>query len=365
MINFIVPRADEEGIHQYLGLWGKDIAPRLRVIRTESLATQTTFTRGTYVLAAMDQYSSGMRAFVTAVHASLETQDGVRFLNHPTRTLQRFELLDALYRSGRNEFRAVRVTDAWQELRFPLFVRDGSNHDGALSPLLHSVAEVERAIGDAVVRGHLARNLMVVEFCDTSDRHGSYRKYSAFVVGRHVIPRYLSISNEWMLKFAGGAFTRAIAEEEVEYLTTNPHEAALREIFDLANVGYGRIDYGMKAGRVQTWEINLNPTIGRGLRPSSGRVPPEIEVIRKPGKEIFYRRFREAWEEVDLAIDEAPVLTPIIDPDVVRAASLSDVDDRWISALKRVLRPAKQMLSPVVSRALPMIGRAAARRVLR
>jgi hypothetical protein len=363
MINFIVPSA-QDGLAEYLGLWGRDIAPRFRTIYTDAFAQKTRFSRGTYVLSALDQYSSGMQAFVTAVHASLEHEAGIRFLNHPTRTLQRFALLDALHRGGKNEYRALRVFDPWQELRFPMFVRDETNHDGALSPLLHSQADVERAIGDARVRGHLARNLMVVEFCDTSDAGGSYRKYSAFVVGRHIIPRYLSVSREWMLKFAGGEFTRAMAEEELEYLMTNPHEAELREIFDLAHVGYGRIDYGIKDGRLQTWEINLNPTIGRGLRESSGRVPPDIAAIRTPGKEHFYRCFREAWEEVDLAIDEEPSFAPAIDADVVRAAREGDGDNRWLSALRRVLRPAKPILSPVLTRALPLIGRAAARRVI-
>jgi hypothetical protein len=363
MINFVVPRA-HDGLREYLELWGRDVAPRVRTVYTESIATQTSFPRGTYVLAAMDQYSSGMRAFVTALHAALEQQDGFRFLNHPTETLHRFELLDALHRAGRNEFRAMRVTDTWRELRFPLFVRDGSNHDGALSPLLHSVTSVERAIGESLVRGHLARNLMVVEFCDTADAQGLYRKYSAFVVGRHVIPRYLSVSSEWMLKVAGGEFTRAMAEEELEYLVTNPHEAELREIFDLARVGYGRIDYGVKHGRIQTWEINLNPTIGRGLRASSGRVPPDVDAIRTPGKAHFYRCFQQAWEDADLAVDEGPAHTPAIDAAVARAAGLDDADGDWLSTLRRVLRPAKPILSPVVTRALPLIGRAAARRVI-
>jgi hypothetical protein len=361
MINFIVP-AGHDGLAEYLGLWGRDVAARFRTVYTRDFTNLTRFPRGTYVLAAIDQYPPGVHAFVTAVHAALDGQAGIRFLNHPTQTLQRFGLLDTLYRTGRNAYRAVRVSSAWQELRFPLFVRDESNHDGALSPLLHGPAEVERAIGDAIVRGHHVRDLMVVEFCDTSDATGLYRKYSAFVVGHHVIPRYLSVSQEWMLKFAGGEFTRAMAEEELEYLMTNPHEAELREIFDVAKVGYGRIDYGMKDGRLQTWEINLNPTIGRGLRQSSGRVPPDVDAVRTPGKEQFYRRFREAWEDVDLAVAEEPAFAPAIDTDVVRAARESDADDRWMSTLRRVLRPAKPLIAPVVDAALPLIGRAALRR---
>ena len=361
MINFIVPSA-HDGLREYLEHWGRDVAPRLRCVHAESFATWTRFPRGTYVLAAIDQYSPAMAAYVTAVHAALAKRDGIRFLNDPTRTLQRFALLDALHRSGRNGFRAVRVTDEWRDLRFPVFVRDASNHDGAMTQLLYEVADVERAIGKALVRGHSKRHLVVVEFCDTSDANGYYRKYSAFVVGGHVIPRYLSISREWMLKFAGGEFTASMAEEERDYLLTNPHEQTLREIFDLAQVGYGRIDYGMKDGRLQTWEINLNPTIGRGLRRSSGRVPPDVDAIRKPGKEHFYRRFQEAWEDVDLAVPEEPAIVPAIDPSLAEAAIAdTDGDDSWLSLLRRVLRPAKPLIAPVVERALPVIGRAAAR----
>ena len=39
----------------------------------------------------------------------------------------------------------------------------------------------------------------------------------------------------------------------------------LREIFDLAQIEYGRIDYGMLDGKVQCWEINTNP--GLALAP--------------------------------------------------------------------------------------------------
>jgi hypothetical protein len=166
-----------------------------------------------------------------------------------------------------------------------------------------------------------------------------------------------------MLKFAGGEFTARMAEEEVDYLVTNPHEAQLREIFELAHVEYGRIDYAMKDGRLQTWEINLNPTIGRGLRMSSGRVPPEIDAIRKVGKEHFYRRFREAWEDVDLAVDQEPAVVPAIDSSLARAALVTDdPDDGWLSTLKRILRPAKPIIAPVVTHALPVIGRTVARR---
>ena len=363
MIHYVVPRAHDRLIREYLDLWGKDVASRLRVVHADSLPGETRMRRGTYVLAAMDQYSSGMTSYVEALHEELSQQPGIRFLNHPHRTLQRFELLRQLHALGRNSFRAVRVTDDLTALRYPVFVRDSHSHDGALSPLLNSPSEVESAVGRALVQGRSAQRLMVVEFCDTADSNGYYRKYSAFVVGPHILPRYLSVSHEWMLKFSGGEFTARMAEEEREYIVTNPHESELRSVFAIAGVEYGRIDYAMKDGAMQVWEINLNPTIGRGHRESSGRIPADVNVIRTRGKEHFYRRFHDAWCDVDVRDDNAAPIATSIDPAIIRAALAGeDAEPTWLSAVKRVLRPAKPIIAPLVNRALPVIGRVAMRR---
>ena len=363
MIHYIVPEAHDRLIREYLEFWGKDVASRLRIVHTESLPTQRQMPAGTYVLAAMDQYASGIAAYVSALHGELAGQPGIRFLNQPRRTLQRFELLRRLHALGRNSFRAVRVTEDLTTLRYPVFIRDSDSHDGALSPLLHSPSEVEGAIGRALVQGRSARRLMVVEFCDTADSSGYFRKYSAFVLGPHIIPRYLSVSREWMLKFSGGEFTARMAEEELDYILTNPHEAELRGVFDIAGVEYGRIDYAMKDGAMQVWEINLNPTIGRGLRESSRRIPPDVNAIRTQGKEHFYRRFNDAWCDVDVSSETLPTIPLSIDPTVVRQALASEHGaDGWLSTLRRIVRPAKSFVAPVVDRALPIIGRVAMKR---
>lgn len=60
--------------------------------------------------------------------------------------------------------------------------------------------------------------------------------------------------------------------EEHDYVEKNPHEGRLREVFRLARIDYGRMDYGMLDGQVQVWEINTNPTIRSGkLNPRSAR----------------------------------------------------------------------------------------------
>lgn len=364
MIHFVIPAAHDRGIREYLEHWGRDVASRMRVVHVESLPGTSRFPRGTYVLAALDQLAPTMAAFVTAWHDALAGQDGVRFLNHPTRTRQRFALLETLHRMGHNEFRAFRATGDLGALRYPAFVRNERAHDGALSPLLHSRAAVEAAIGRAILQGYPARHLLVVEFCDTADRDGYYRKYAAFTVGDRIMARSLSYSREWMLKFQGSEFMRAMVEEEQSYVRENPHEAALREVFAIAGTEYGRIDYAMKDGRLQTWEINLNPTIGRGLRRSTGKVPRELDAVRTPTKEHFYRCFREAWEAADLGAEADDRIDVTIDPTVVRAALAGDGPDerRWLALLRRLARPAKPAIAPLVAGAFPLVARMARRR---
>ena len=363
MIHFVVPSAHAAMMREYLELWGKDLNGWLRIVSSESLPGMTRVRPGTYVLAALDQHSPGMAAYIDAFHRALSPRDEVRFLNHPTRTLQRFALLDELHAQGRNSFRAVRVSGDLGALSYPVFLRDAIAHDGALSPLLHTAAQVEAAVGRALLQGHSPRSLMVVEFCDTADDEGYYRKYSAFVIGDRIVPRSLSYSRSWMLKFQGSEFSTRMAQEEQDYVMTNPHEDALRELFALAHVTYGRMDYAMKHGRIQTWEINLNPTIGRGLRPSTGKVPAELEAIRGPTKEHFYRRFREAWESVNL--DGAPDswIDVRIDENIVGGSLATEGENRsWMHPLKYALRPLKPIVEPVVRLALPLLGRVAIRR---
>jgi hypothetical protein len=166
-----------------------------------------------------------------------------------------------------------------------------------------------------------------------------------------------------MLKFQGSEFSRRMAEEEGDYVLTNPHGAVLRELFDLAKVGYGRIDYAVKDGRIQTWEMNLNPTIGRGLRASTGKVPAELDAIRNVTKHHFYRCFREAWHDVDVVGSDAAPIAIEIDPAVVqRAHAVDGTRPGWLGTVRRVLRPAKALIAPFVTLALPVIGRAAIRR---
>jgi hypothetical protein len=350
VIRFVLPTGHDFTIHDYRANAGRNIADRLRVLRYEDLPERDAFDRGAYVLAGLEGLGAGMLRFLGELHGRLSGVEGFRFLNHPTRSLRRFDLLAELSRTGRNDFRAVRAGGDLSGLRYPVFLRPETLHSGAISPLLRSAREVERAIGNALLFGHRLQDLLVVEFCDTADGDGFYRKYAAFVVGDRVLARSLEYGRAWMLKDAGNEFSLAMVEEERAFVQANPHAKELGEIFRIAGIEYGRIDYAIKNGRVQTWEINLHPTIGPDPHPPRNPVPEELKPIRRQSRDHFYREFEAAWRAVDRESEARPPVRLGIEETILREARRPAFPRgallRRARRLFRPLRPLRRVLVP-------------------
>lgn len=342
MIHFLAP-AGERLMHAYLDVRGRAIAGHFEIVPYEKLPMR--FRGGTYVFSALEQLSAPMERLVAELHAQLSRCDGVRILNRPGRTLRRYELLRELARRGLNDHRAALASEDLSGLRYPVFVRGERTHEGALSPLLHNATDVAAWIGRLRVIGHKLDELLVVEFNDTADAHGVYRKYAAFIIGDRILPRSLDYGTNWMLKREGTMYTRETLAEEYEFVRTNPHERELREIFAIAGVDYGRIDYAIKDGRVQTWEINLHPTLGRGRGGSKYRAPESVAAIHAVTKDYVHERLREAWLAID--VDDDRELEVTIDPALIRAAAAARRPGErspMVNAIRRALRPIKPLL---------------------
>ena len=355
MIHYLT-LADRSMFSEYLGHWGRALAQSgIRILRYENLLHETRFEPGTYIFSTFDEVQPAMRRYIDALAERLREAPGVRVFNDPQRVLTRFALHEELSHLGRNDYRSFRANSDLHSVRFPVFIRSEDAHDGALSPLLHSHAEIDAWIGRAMILGRSLDALLVVEFCDTADAGGWYRKYSAFNVGGRIVPRMLNNGRHWMLKFGGSDFSMQLATEELAYVEGNPHERELREIFEIAGTDYGRIDYSMLDGRVQTWEINLNPTIGRGTRPSRRKIHDEVRETRERSKQTFYANFEAAWREL-LATSPAngASFEVHIDPLVLEAAREGE-RRRWrtrnalVEAGLRVARPMmKTPLAPLL-----------------
>lgn len=195
---------------------------------------------------------------------------GCRMLNHPTRSLRRYDLQQALD----NKFRVFRESLP-ADVRFPVFLRVENDHKGSRTPLLHSIDEV---------RSHWEQlpGALAVEFLDTSDWRGVYRKYSVMRLGDALIPRHILFSRKWQVKNTDLSDPGKI-REELDFLERFPYRDEILRAFERGGIHYGRIDYSIHRGRVQVWEINTNPML---KTEAGGRIPERTEVLKRSARQI-------------------------------------------------------------------------------
>jgi hypothetical protein len=181
-------------------------------------------------------------------------------LNDPRRAHRRGELLRLLAERGVNDFNAYRLRELRRPVRFPVFLRFDCDHNGPLTPLLHSRSELERAVCSAAVWGVNLRHLLVVEYIDTVGADGLYRKYGSFVFDGVVFARHLFHARQPTVK-APEHVDDATRAEARAFLEENPYVEFLSRIAREAGVDYGRFDYAVVGGRPQIWELNTNPVL--------------------------------------------------------------------------------------------------------
>jgi len=286
----------------YLYDWQGDDEHDFAIRTYQDLATLDDIPPGPIIFGDIERLTASDRALAGDVARVVsETRPDIPILNNPTTTLRRYDLLTALHQDGLNPFRAYRLTDTFTPERFPVFIRYENDHTGATTGLLHSQRELERAIVRVLIRRHDLRDLIIVEFVDTSNASGLFAKYSTFKVGDVVVPRGVELSTEWVVKFAVGVKSPAQASAAFDYVRDNPHEHLLERRFDVGQIGYGRIDYAIMGNSVVTWEINTNPTIMSTLENTH---PSSIDR-----QELFVSLLGAAFDALEAeALDPSPIV---------------------------------------------------------
>jgi hypothetical protein len=282
----VVPRS---GMTGYIDSWGPAPSSRMRYLIYNDLRQMRQLERGTYIFTDHERLAPPQLQLARQLWATLSAANPpVRLVNDPFKVLGRLEFSRRLHDEGINRFRVVRASDSREvlrSLRYPVFAREERAHYGTLTPLLHTHCDLMRALRRLRVQGYYRRDLLVAEFCDTSDASGIYRKYSAFRIAGKVIPRHVLFSRSWNLKQPDLKDPVFQAEHDA-YLTTNPHEAEITRAFELGGFDYGRIDYSLLDGKLQVWEVNSNPTV-RQLTPRLTAGFDELDdVAQMPGDTI-------------------------------------------------------------------------------
>jgi hypothetical protein len=289
MIFYLVKKGHEQPMRMYLKTWGRARSERTRLLhygrRDRKLEP------GVYIFSDVDSLSARGRREAEELWAHLALAPAsFRLLNHPRRALRRFDLLQVLHDRGLNSFRAYRIWEAADVETFPVFLRYAGTHSSRFSPLLKTRKDLARALRRAAWRARKPSDLLIVEFCDTSDPAGLFRKYAAFFVAGRVIPRHLVFGRNWILR-KPDLLDEAKLLEEHAYLETNPHEDVLRSVFQIAAIDYGRADYSLLDGRPQIWEINTNPIVLLH--------PDEYSAEHLPAQHWFAHEIEQAFQSLD------------------------------------------------------------------
>ena len=304
MITFWVSDAGSFGIEEYLALRAPQLAGRVQVRRYESLTPELELDTGAHIFSALDQLTPAGREAVTILHDRLAPSCAPELLlNNPRKFRRRGDLLRMFFEAGINTFNAYRVTDSFDAIRYPVFVREESEHNGAVTGLITGRRDLVRALRALRGRGFRSANLLIVELCDLSDPEGLFHTASAFKVGEYIVPAHLLRGRHWMLKWTESDHGEQALRENLEFVTGNPHGEWLRRIFALAGIDYGRIDYGVRGDTLQVWEINTNPTLGPPRQPPAVPLAPGLEALLMEARTTLRAGLLKGFQSLDSGAD--------------------------------------------------------------
>lgn len=292
MIYFLVDLEFASALGTYVEHWRPELKDTVSLLTYPHVIIQERLPAGTYVFTGHAGFTEAHTQIAGKLGDQLEVSGRAKLLNHPSRLLRRYSLLRTLHEQGINDFNAYRLGELPRELRYPVFVRVENDHFNPPTPLLNSERELEDAIAYLVLRDVDPSHLIVVEFEDIRDDKGLYHKFGAYRVGNSIVPRSMQFSPDWIVKH--NPKNRPFQDDTLrrEFLQQNPHAKEAMRTFELAHVDYGRMDYSLKDGRMQVWEINDNPVL-------IGDPNEKRDPVRQVLQDTFADAMRDAMVELD------------------------------------------------------------------
>ncbi|RNL62926.1 hypothetical protein EFK50_14465 [Nocardioides marmoriginsengisoli] len=271
--------------------WAPELADQVRVLGYSELDLAAAPAPGLHVLTDFERLLGPEQRFARRLHGRLRKRAGLRVLGDPGRWLGRHALLRRLHEEGINDFRAYTVDELGPQVRFPVFLRWANAHEGSMSKPIHDLATLEKRLAK-VARENRRRwrwirdQLLVVELVDAVSDDGVFRKYSIARIGDEYIPRHLVVDRDWVTKGPVVVTPEIVAEEEA-FLASPADLDLVKQVFEIAGIEFGRIDWGYAGGRAQFWEINTNPMLAPHNAP---------DPLRRPSQERQTALTREALE---------------------------------------------------------------------
>jgi hypothetical protein len=240
----------------------------------ETIAATRELPRGGYVLTDFDRLSPSEQDFAACIHERLVAAKQP-VLNDPRRFRPRDAMLRHLYRHGINKFSCWRPADGAVPDRYPVFLRTIAAHRGVIGDLLYGPEAAAEGLAAALEAGYALRDLIFVEYAaEALPDSGTFQKHAAFRIGSAVFRANTVHEAAWVVKTGtlGVARPEDYARERAE-MDDWPLEGWARQVFDVAEIDFGRIDFALVGGEPQVYEINTNPDIRSKLEhPSAMRI---------------------------------------------------------------------------------------------
>ena len=236
-----------------------DLQASFRLVRYEDAGLLRGVDAGVVIWSDMDRLTADEIERAASLSADLARETSLTQLNHPSASLQRFDLLRMLHDDGSNAFRVFRPQQLSDTIRYPVFIRD---EVGALyeePPLLHDRPALDKALAE--LDGSRLVRPMVVEMIGTAGPDGYFRKFAAFRVGTTIYAQHCAMSKSWFVKNSAEGLLPAHFDEIRAYIAANPHAGQVMQVFEKARMHYGRVDYALADGKLLVFEINSNPTV--------------------------------------------------------------------------------------------------------
>lgn len=213
----------------------------------------------TYVFSDFDRLNFWQLEVAANVFSQLRDA-GCRCINDPAKAQDRLTLLEQLSGDGRNTFSVWPAIDAERVDKFPVFVRTIRAHRGNLTDLIESPAALRTELDALVASGKPLSDLMIAEYRAEPLFDDVYRKLAAYRVGDRIFHAPSVHERNWTAKYGELGIAGADAyRTDLDIMRSNPFEDTLMKAFELANVEYGRIDFGLVGGHPEIYEINTNP----------------------------------------------------------------------------------------------------------
>ncbi|MEM7314764.1 MAG: tetratricopeptide repeat protein, partial [Planctomycetota bacterium] len=212
---------------------------------------------------------------------------------------------------GVNNFNVHALDELNDTIEFPVFLRVADDHGGPLTDLIDDRATLRKAIDALVELGYPPSALIAVEFAAEPVRPGIFRKLSVFRVGERFLPHPSVHDISWVIKEGrAGVAPKELYDEDLRFMQTNPFAEQIRRVFEIANVDYGRVDFGLVDGRPRIYEVNTNPVIGD---PTQHSIPERVESMKLWWEGLLSALHaidlrEEAHAPIDMSLEDAATL---------------------------------------------------------